>query len=172
MTEHDGGSDFVLFGSSCCWTDEYNPDWTTADEQVLTTSSMMGSGFAASSWSLSLSSTANKLVTISQQRATAKEKSGSGGAPGGFSSVRRWLMIEEMFTCGRFGIGDFPLLQLFVLRGIVSQLQLSGDAEKHNGGINHKGYDLTACQQLFLLFSELLQLSRRWQSRRSYTQKH
>lgn len=53
---------------------EYKADWTTADEQVLTTSSMMGSGFAASSWSLSLSSTANKLVTISQQRATAKEK--------------------------------------------------------------------------------------------------
>lgn len=45
-------------------------------------------------------------------------------------------MIEGMFTCGRFGIGDFPLLQLFVLRGIVSQLQLSGDAEKQNGGIN------------------------------------
>lgn len=81
-------------------------------------------------------------------------------------------MIEEMFTCGRFGIGDFPLLQLVVLRGIVSQLQLSGDAEKHNGGINHKGYDLTACHQLVLLFSELLQPSRRRQPRRSYTQQH
>lgn len=57
-------------------------------------------------------------------------------------------MIEEMFTCGRFGIGDFPLLQLFVLRGIVSQLQLSGGAEKQNGGINHKGYDLTAVNSL------------------------
>lgn len=60
-----------------------------AGEQALTTSSMMGSGLAASSWSLTLSSTTNKLVSVSQQCASAKDQSGAGGMSGWFPSVRR-----------------------------------------------------------------------------------
>lgn len=61
-----------------------------------------------------------------------------------------------IFTWGRFGIGDFPLLQLLVLGGVVPQFQFS---ERN-----------TTEEPIRKAAIPPLQPSRRWQSRRSDTQ--
>lgn len=110
---------------------------------VLTTSSMMGSGLAASNWSFTLSSTANRVFTVTYSvqwyviiAVGVCEKYSCAMT---FLEAKWWqydmMMIYfpkvvydwRVLTWRRFGFGHLPLLQLFILWSVIPQFQLSED---------------------------------------------